>query len=428
MSILFPHFVRGIVSSIMNTFLMLSLLQPKYGKKLTNLTMLGIMALNLMAALFSYINNDLSLLMRLNIIIFTITCFLIRPLFKDSFMQWLFSYITVLNISMCIVILSFSISRFMPSPIYANSLIRFIMYALIIFVIRRYLQPEYRKIVTRWNVFFFVALTIFITFVYYLTRGNDIIQTLVEQTIPLHLLVLITSSVYISLFQLIKTISLEYELREDNLRMKNNQDLLYLSTSDMGDRIKLLDEIQAQNSISNHDRRHFNNTLLELLKDNMIEDAIEFLKKQSNVQVFQLKKYCENTLVNAATSYYIGIAEEKGIVTKVNIDIPNTLTVESIELAMVISNLLDNAINACDALGDERKPEISFTCRNVGRLVVEVINPCHKSIRLDEKGYPMTKESNHGIGTKSVLAFAEKNDSELIYKIEEGIFSVRMII
>lgn len=80
MTILFPHFVRGIVSSIMNIFLMLSLLQPKYGKRVTNLTMLGIIALNLMAALFSYINNDLSLLMRLNILIFTITCFLIRPL------------------------------------------------------------------------------------------------------------------------------------------------------------------------------------------------------------------------------------------------------------------------------------------------------------------------------------------------------------
>lgn len=428
MSTIFPHFLRGLVSSIMNTLLMLSLLQPKYGKRVANLTMLGIMGVNLIAALFCYINNDLSLLMKLNIIIFTITCFLIRPLFKDSLMQWLFSYITVLNIAMCIVILSFSISRFMPFSIYANTLIRFIMYALIIFIIRRYLHSEYRKIVTRWNVFFFVALTIFITFVYYLTRGNDIIQTLIEQTIPLHLLFFITLSVYISLFQLIKTISLEYELREDNLRMKNNQELLYLSASDMEDRIILLNEIQAQNSISNHDRRHFNNTLLELLKDNMIEDAIEFLKKQSNVQLAQVKKYCENTVVNAATSYYIGIAEGKGIIAEVNIDIPNTLTVDSIELAMVISNLLENAINACEDLEDERKPEISFNCRNVGRLVVEITNPCHKSIMLDEKGYPMAKENSHGIGTKSVLAFAEKNDSEVIYQIEEGIFSVRMII
>ena len=160
----------------------------------------------------------------------------------------------------------------------------------------------------------------------------------------------------------------------------------------------------------------------------MIEDAIEFLKKQSNIQLVQVKNYCENTVANAAISYYIGVAEEKGIVTEVNIDIPKTLSVDSIELALVISNLLENAINACQALENERKPEISFICRSVGRLVVEIINPCHRSIILDEKGYPIAKESNHGIGTKSVLAFAEKNDSELIYEIKEGIFSVRMII
>ncbi len=428
MDILIPHFVRGLVSSIMNTFLMLSLLQPKYGKRVANLTMLGIMIVNLAAALFSYINNDLSLLMKLNIVIFTITCFLIRPLFKDSFMQWLFSYITVINIAICIVILSFSISRFMPFPIYANTLIRFILYSLVIFIIRRYFRSQYREMVTRWNVFFFVALSIFITFGYYLTRGDDIIQTLIDQKVQLNLLVMITLSVYISLFQLIKTIFLEYKLREDNLLMKSNQDLLYLSASDMGDKIKLSNEIQAQNSISNHDRRHFNNTLLALLKDNMIEEAIGFLNKQSNIELAEVKKYCENTVVNAAVSYYIGEAEGKGIVTEVNIDIPNELSVDSMELALVISNLLENAINACQALEDERKPKISFVCRNVGRLVVEIINPCKGSIILDEKGYPMTKESNHGIGTKSVLAFAEKNESELLYEIKEEIFSVRMII
>lgn len=167
----------------------------------------------------------------------------------------------------------------MPASIYANTLVRFILYAFIIYIIRKHIHIEYREMVIRWNVFFLVALSIFITFIYYLAQGDEIVETLIEKSIPLHLLVVITLSVYISLFQLIKTISLEYKLREDNLYMKNNQELLYLSASDMGDKIKLLNEIQAQNSITNHDRRHFNNTLLKLLKDNIFGDAIEFLKK-----------------------------------------------------------------------------------------------------------------------------------------------------
>ena len=54
---------------------------------------------------------------------------------------------------------------------------------------------------------------------------------------------------------------------------------------------------------------------------------------------------------------------------------------------MVISNLLENAINACEAIEDGREPEIWFTCRHVGRLVLEISNTCDNSLELGENGY-----------------------------------------
>lgn len=428
MNELFPNFLRGLVSATMNILLMLSLLQPKYGKKITNRIMVGITVVNMIISIFCYINGNLTLLTRVGIIVLTILCFLIRPLFRDSFMQWLFSYITAINIHMCVMVLSFSFSRIMPYPIYANTLIRLILIMGIIFLIRKYMHPLYRQMVTYWNIFFYMALVIFINFVYYFTVGDDVVQTLVEQAVPIHLLVLITVAVYVSIFYSIKTISNEYELREENLRMKNNQELLYVSASAMEDRITLLDKAQHQSSITAHDRRHFNNTLLELLEQKKTEDVIAVLRQQSSIQTYKVKNYCENTVVNAAVSYYVGQAKEKDIITKVNLDIPNTLTVDSLELAMVISNLLENAVEACEKLENDGERIINLTCRYVGRLVLEISNPCDTSTVLDEKGYPFTQKNGHGIGTKSVLVFAEAYNAEVFYQIIESIFRVRMLI
>ena len=71
---------------------------------------------------------------------------------------------------------------------------------------------------------------------------------------------------------------------------------------------------------------------------------------------------------------------------------------------------------------------INFNCRNVGRLLLEMENPCPEDTILDENGYPVTLEEGHGIGSKSVIAFAKKYDGELMYQIENKVFRVRLLV
>lgn len=129
-----------------------------------------------------------------------------------------------------------------------------------------------------------------------------------------------------------------------------------------------------------------------------------------------------------AVFYYVGLAEEKSITTDINLDIPHSLTVDSLELAMVISNLLENAVQACEALENDRERTIRFTCRHVGRLILEISNLCDASAVLGESGFPVAQESGHGVGTKSVLAFAQGHGGEVLYQISGSTFRVRMLI
>ena len=140
------------------------------------------------------------------------------------------------------------------------------------------------------------------------------------------------------------------------------------------------------------------------------------------------RSYCANPAVNAAVCHYAGIAQQAGITTEISLDIAADLDVDMLELSMVVANLMENAIHGCGKLAQDRKPYIRFICRSVGRLLLEIENPCSDDATLDENGYPVTRREGHGIGSRSVVAFAKKNDAELLYRIENGVFRVRLLV
>ena len=71
MSSLFPDILRAVISTTANVLLMIALLQPKYSKKVTFLTMLGILCLDLGTAVFCYLSGNLTLLAKIDMVLFS---------------------------------------------------------------------------------------------------------------------------------------------------------------------------------------------------------------------------------------------------------------------------------------------------------------------------------------------------------------------
>lgn len=424
----FPDFLRAAISTTANVLLMMTLLQPKYSKKVTLLTMFGILAADLGTAVYCYLSGNLTLLAKLDIVLFAVLCFAVRPMFKDTFMQWLFSYITVQNISDIVIILSFDGSRYLPYPAYANSLLRAILFGAFLLVLVRYVRPLYRQAVEHWTAYFAVALGLYITFNYYVLSADDIVVMLTEQAIPLLLVIFIGLAAYGSIFLSLKNLQREFRVKEENQKMQAEREYLQLAAGNMSQRLELMEEVSAQNSRTAHDRRHFNNVLLELLEQGKNNEATALLHSQNQVPHKISKVYCENPAVNAAVCHYAAFAEQLGIPTEIELDIPRELTADSLELSMVVSNLMENAIHACGKLPENRTSYLRFTCRSVGRLLLEMENPCTQDTVLDESGYPIAGKEGHGVGSRSVVAFAKKYDGELLYKIETGVFRVRILV
>lgn len=348
-------------------------------------------------------------------------------MFKETIAQWCFNFITLLNIYIAIVILSYFLCDYFFNPYYSITFIRFLLFASVTFVLKQYFLPIYREVLNHWNTYILMLIGLFINLANCFI-ASDIERMLTILMWPLFLLILLEVLIYISVFYSMNVIIRESLLQEENLRMQNNQELLRLSSSSMAQRIQLMEDTELKNRLDAHDRRHFNRMILELLEQDKVYEASTFLRKQLEYVPLKNIHYCDNIAINAVTTYYATLAKSEGITSNINLDIPKELTIDSLELAMSISNLLENAIHGCRDMLNTRKKYINFTCHNVGRLIIEISNPCSSNVTLDEYGFPFTHEEVHGIGTKSVQSFAAKYNAELLYFIEDNIFKVQLIV
>lgn len=421
MDIFFANLLRGIVSAAMNVVLLISLLQPKYSRKVTILVMFTILTLNLSTAIFCYSIGNLTLLAKIDVILFALLCIAVRPFFRDSFVQWLFSYITAINVSFIVTILSFIFSRYLPYPAYANTVLRLFLFVVVILLFRKVLRPLYLQVAEHWAVFFYVAGSAFLAFSWFMFNSDNIVQTLTIQTVPLLWLILVTLAAYASVFYGLKSVGAEYRLKQDKA-------LLELSGETMKQRLSLMEEAVGQMRVVQHDQRHLNATLLELMQKGDVENAAALIRRQIAALPQKPVRYCDNITVNAAVSYYAALAEGRRIRCDLRLDIPEKLPFSELALSMVLSNLMENAIHACEKLEPQAERFLCVRTIYTGQLILEVENPYFGEILLDENGYPLAQEEGHGWGGESVRAFARENGGELLYRAENGIFNVRLLI
>ncbi len=217
-------------------------------------------------------------------------------------------------------------------------------------------------------------------------------------------------------------------LNDRNQKLENESDILFMSTKAMKEQLAITEKAMENDRIMRHDRRHFEATLLTLLQEGKAQDAEYLLNERLKVEPRTVAKYCENSTVNATIMYYFLKAKEAGIKVASELNIPQDLHgIDELQFAITIGNLLENAIHACEVL-PEADRYINIRVIYNQQLLVEIENPCNEEVTFDEAGYPFSDKKGHGVGTKSIRAFVENNDSVIKYTCEDCVFKVRMIV
>lgn len=185
---------------------------------------------------------------------------------------------------------------------------------------------------------------------------------------------------------------------------------------------------EKQSAVYQHDIRHHLNMIGNLLANNKITQAEEYINKvQSDIEAITLKRFCENETVNLLCSYFLNNADKIGARLIFDIDLPKTLSISAPELCSVMSNAIENALNAVKMLEDERRWVRIYCQVRLGKLLIEVKNPYNGAIEMKD-GLPVSKSDGHGFGAVSIRAIAERRGGICTFAAKNGIFQLRFMM
>jgi len=159
---LFPNMLRSVMSNIMMVLFLFSLAQPKYNRKTLLLLSSVPLIVDISVSFYFYLQNDYTSLAKFDVVLVVVLCLVSKPLFHDTFMQWIFNFITAANVFMSIVVLSYLFSRPLLYPVYANTVIRFILFLSVILLFHKNVKPIYRIAAKHWSSFLLTVFAFFI--------------------------------------------------------------------------------------------------------------------------------------------------------------------------------------------------------------------------------------------------------------------------
>lgn len=139
-----------------------------------------------------------------------------------------------------------------------------------------------------------------------------------------------------------------------------------------------------------------------------------------------LVHFCSNDTVNYVLSDFSAKCAAKQVRFLYTVDLKQ-LHVDEILFASILSNALDNALNAQeDVTAEQRVIQLMLKCVE-GKILVSVKNPvAKKPVFVD--GLPVADRSGHGYGTQSIRYMTERLGGNCQFSVLDNHFLVRIVI
>lgn len=179
--------------------------------------------------------------------------------------------------------------------------------------------------------------------------------------------------------------------------------------------------------ILRHDMRLYLNNISMCIENNDLETVRKLISGYiSAVESTALHKYCSNTTMNYILSNFAARCEELHTEFLYQVEL-GVLTCDEVMLSTIISNALDNALNAQKNLPEkDRKVKVLLKTYN-GKTLFSVTNSCMNTPILVD-GMPVASKPGHGYGSLSIVLFAESMGGTCQFMTEGKNFIVRVMI
>ncbi len=168
-----------------------------------------------------------------------------------------------------------------------------------------------------------------------------------------------------------------------------------------------------------HDIKNHLTVLSELLKKNQTEEACRYLEKLEEVSsCLSMEVQTGNPAISALMGSKISAAGQKEIRVQCELMLPEHNRIRDMDWCVLLSNGMDNAIKACEALPREER-RIRVKSQKKGNFyLITMENSCDKGL---------TKVPPDGTGLSNIRATAAKYGGRVENRVSDGVYQLKML-
>lgn len=179
-----------------------------------------------------------------------------------------------------------------------------------------------------------------------------------------------------------------------------------------------------------HDyRNHIQNMKIQLSKGNY-QKLSEYLNELADdLDTVDTVIKTGNVMADAILNSKLNIAGKMHIKLNVKANVPTGLPMSDVELCSVLGNMLDNAVEACAALPEEKRFMRVYIGGLKGQLYLSVQNSAG-AVRREKGAYLSTKDNSrsHGYGLFRIDRVVKKYGGYVNRQNEEGVFATELMV
>lgn len=180
---------------------------------------------------------------------------------------------------------------------------------------------------------------------------------------------------------------------------------------------------QEATSALRHEMRHHFNALAGILESGDVKRASDYAAAVAGeYEQLPTGYYSRNMLVNIIAGTYLDQARKIGIRTDYRLDVPAELDIADEDLSVFLSNMLQNALEACQRMeaGAERYIRAELHLKG-NFLFVKCVNSAPEKY----SGADDEKRTGHGYGLTAMRKVAKKYNSVLLIHSTDTEFEVK---
>lgn len=208
----------------------------------------------------------------------------------------------------------------------------------------------------------------------------------------------------------------------------HDKEIMLEQTEHLNQMYRSLSDEREKQKARSHDYMNHLNVMLMLAHEGKIDEQIHYIEEQLGKEVQSVDIIdTGNTLINAVLNIKYLEAKEKGIIIPFIADNLKGIKISDSDLVTILTNVLDNAIEAVEKCDEKR---IVFKIiKDYNTLIIDSTNPYKGKIK-DEDNFLTTKndKKNHGFGLANIKKTVEANNGNCFIDTEGGNFHISITL